>query len=182
MKNTGLSLGIAGADIKAVPAWDIIHDAPNIVVAVVDTGVNLNHRDLAGNLWTNPAPTFGDFHGANFVNSVTTGDPTDDNGHGTHVAGTIGAVGNNGLAVTGVAWRVQIMAVKVFPASGDGSVSDIARGINYAVTHGAHIINASYGETGSTGFSQTSSPPSPRRTTPAFSSLPPRATTPPTWT
>ena len=155
MKNTGLSLGIAGADIKAVPAWDIIHDAPNIVVAVVDTGVNLNHRDLAGNLWTNPAPTFGDFHGANFVNSVTTGDPTDDNGHGTHVAGTIGAVGNNGLAVTGVAWRVQIMAVKVFPASGDGSVSDIARGINYAVTHGAHIINASYGETGSTGFSQT---------------------------
>lgn len=155
MRNTGQSLGIPGADIKAAAAWDIIHDAPNVVVAVVDTGVNLNHRDLSANLWTNPAPTFGDLHGANFVNGITSGDPTDDNGHGTHVAGTIGAMGDNGLAVAGVAWRVQIMAVKVFPASGSGSVSDIARGINYAVLHGANIINASYGESGSTGFSKT---------------------------
>ncbi len=154
MKNTGTALGIAGADIKAPAAWDIIHDAPGVIVAVVDTGINLNHLDLAGNLWTNPAPAFGDVHGARFLNGGRNGNPTDDNGHGTHVAGTIGALGNNNLAVAGVAWKVQLMAVKVFPATGSAAVSDIVSGINYAVTHGASIINASYGESGSTGFSQ----------------------------
>ena len=154
LKNTDPSLGLVGADIKATAAWDIIHDAPNVIVAVIDTGLNLSHQDIAANLWTNPAPTFGDLHGASFIYGVASGDPTDDNGHGTHVAGTIGALGNNNLAVTGVAWKVQIMAVKVFPASGSGSVSDITRGIDYAIAHGANIINASYGEAGSTGFSQ----------------------------
>lgn len=153
LKNNGASNGIVGADIKATAAWDIIREAPNVIVAVVDTGVNLNHADIAANLWTNPAPTFGDLHGARYTNGITTNIPSDDNGHGTHVAGTIGAIGNNALGVTGVAWRVQIMAVKVFPASGTGSVSDIVKGINYAVEHGAHIINASYGESGSIGFS-----------------------------
>ncbi|HVS52536.1 MAG TPA: PQQ-binding-like beta-propeller repeat protein [Opitutaceae bacterium] len=154
LKNTGASNGIAGADIKATAAWDIIHDAPNVVVAVVDTGVNLNHQDLVANLWTNPAPTFGDVHGARFINGSRSGTPSDDNGHGTHVAGTIGAVGNNGVAATGVAWRVQIMPVKVLGSSGSGSVSDIISGINYAVAHGANIINASYGGDANTGFSQ----------------------------
>ncbi|MBI4626541.1 MAG: PQQ-binding-like beta-propeller repeat protein [Verrucomicrobia bacterium] len=153
LKNTGLNNGIPGSDIQATAAWDIIREAPNVIVAVVDSGVNLTHLDLAANLWTNPAPTFGDVNGARFLNGIQSGNPADDNGHGTHVAGTIGAIGDNNLGVTGVAWRVQIMAIKVFPASGRGTVSDIARGINYAVAHGAHIINASYGETGSTGFS-----------------------------
>lgn len=155
LKNTGQSTGVPGADIKATAAWDLIREAPNVIVAVVDTGVNLTHQDIAPNLWRNPAPTFGDVNGARFLNNQQTGNPTDDNGHGTHVAGTIGALGDNGLAVTGIAWKVQIMAIKVFPASGGGSVSDIARGVNYALSHGAHIINASYGETGSTGFSNT---------------------------
>ncbi len=155
LKNTGQAAGIAGADIKATQAWDIIHDAPNVIVAVVDTGVNLSHQDIAANLWRNPSPTFGDVNGARFLNGQQSGNPTDDGGHGTHVAGTIGAIGNNNLATTGIAWKVQIMAVKVFPGTGTGSVSDIARGVNYAVAHGAHIINASYGALNNSGFSQT---------------------------
>ncbi|MEY4939635.1 MAG: hypothetical protein RIQ93_1370, partial [Verrucomicrobiota bacterium] len=147
--------GVAGADIKAVAGWDIIRGAPNVVVAIVDTGVNLNHQDLVGNLWTNPAPTFGDLNGARFINGGVSGIPTDDNGHGTHVAGTIGATGDNNLATTGVAWRVKIMAIKVFPANGTGLLSDVVKGINYAVEHGAQIINASYGESGGFGFSQS---------------------------
>lgn len=158
LNNTGQSAGTAGADIKATSAWDIIHDAANVVVAVVDTGVNLNHQDIAANLWTNPSPTKNDIHGANFVGgrgSMVSGDPTDDDAHGTHVAGTIGAVGNNSTASTGIAWKVQIMAVKVFPPNAAGSVSEIAAGVNYAVAHGAQIINASYGADSSSGFSQT---------------------------
>ena len=125
LKNTGQSSGVANADIHATAAWDIIHDAPAVIVAVVDTGVNVNHQDLAGNIWQNPNPTFSDVNGARFINNSSSGNPADDNGHGTHVAGTIGAAGNNAFGVTGVAWRVQIMPVKVFPASGYGSVLDI---------------------------------------------------------
>ena len=155
MKNTGQSGGIPGADIKAAAAWDLVHDAPTVVVAVVDTGANLNHQDLAGNLWRNPSPTFGDVNGARYINGQQTGIPSDDAGHGTHVAGTIGAIGDNNLGVSGIAWKVQIMPVKVFPATGSGSTSDIARGVNYAISRGAHIINASYGALGSSGFSNT---------------------------
>ncbi|MEO5960968.1 MAG: PQQ-binding-like beta-propeller repeat protein, partial [Opitutaceae bacterium] len=91
-----------------------------------------------------------------FVNGAPpTGSPADDNGHGTHVAGTIGAIGGNNLASAGIAWRVQIMPIKVFGSAGNGSVSDIARGIDYAVGHGAHIINASYGVFGTSNYSQT---------------------------
>ncbi|PTX90942.1 PQQ-binding-like beta-propeller repeat protein [Opitutus sp. ER46] len=158
MNNNGDSNGVAGADIDAPLAWDIRHDAPDIIVAVVDTGVNLTHQDIAGNLWTNPSPTISDLHGANFVGGAgraVSGDPTDDDGHGTHVAGTIGAVGNNAFGVTGVAWKVKLMAVKVFPAGAKGSISEIAAGVNYAISHGAHIINASYGGDASTTYSAT---------------------------
>ena len=159
LNNLGQSGGVPGADIKALAAWDVIRDAPSVIVAVVDTGLNLTHQDLAPNLWINPAPSSAnDRHGANFVGgrgALVSGNPTDDGGHGSHVAGTIGAVGNNNIGVSGVAWKVQLMAIKAFPSTGSGSVSDIAAGINYAIAHGAHIINASYGETGSIGFSQT---------------------------
>ena len=159
LSNLGQSGGVPGADIKALAAWDLIRDAPNVIVAVVDTGLNLTHQDLAPNLWINPAPSSAnDRHGANFVGGrgvMVSGNPTDDGGHGSHVAGTIGAVGNNNVGVSGVAWKVQLMAIKAFPSTGSGSVSDIAAGINYAIARGAHIINASYGETASIGFSQT---------------------------
>ncbi len=157
-KNTGQSGGTAGADISAAAAWTIVHDAANVVVAVVDTGLNLNHQDIAANLWTNPSPTAGDLHGANFVNGagqMVSGDPSDDDGHGTHVAGIIGAVGNNSIGVTGVAWRVQIMPLKALSAIGSGSASDIDAAISYAIGHGASVINASYGSLGSIGYLQS---------------------------
>jgi len=159
LSNTGQSGGFPNADIKALAAWDVIREAPNVVVAVLDTGVNLTHQDLAPNLWRNPAPSAAnDLYGANFVGglgALVNGNPADDGGHGSHVAGIIGAVGNNATGVSGVAWQVQIMAVKVFPGTGFGTTSEIAAGINYAIARGAHIINASYGDTGASTFTQT---------------------------
>ena len=111
-----------------------------MVVAVIDTGVDYTHPDLAANIWTNPLDTAangyngdgfaGDVHGYNFV--ADTGNPMDDNGHGTHVAGIIGATGNNGQGVTGVNWSVSIMALKFLDADGSGYTSDAIRAINYA--------------------------------------------------
>ena len=157
--NTGQINGKPGADIKATTAWDIRHDAPGVIVAVIDTGVNLAHTDIAANLWRNPSltPGLNDLNGARFTSSngrVTSGDPSDDAGHGTHVAGTIGAIGNNGNAISGVAWKVQIMALKFITAAGSGSNVDGLACIDYAIAHGAHIINASYGETGGSPLSQ----------------------------
>ena len=120
-----------------------------MVVVIIDTGVNYNHVDLAANIWTNPAECSGgvgtcvadgvdddgngfvdDFYGWDFVNNDN--DPMDDNKHGTHVAGTIGAVGNNGVGVTGVNWNVQIMALKFLDRSGSGTLADAIEAINYA--------------------------------------------------
>jgi outer membrane protein assembly factor BamB/subtilisin family serine protease len=156
LNNTGASGGVAGADLKAPAAWDIIREAPGAIVAILDTGLRIDHQDIVPNLWRNPNPSAsGDLNGANFVGGsgrTFTGNVADDNGHGTHVAGIIGAAGNNGIATAGVAWRVQLMPVKVFPATGAGRSSEIAAGINYAIRNGAHIINGSYGGTASTGF------------------------------
>lgn len=152
LRNTGQFSGIPRADIQAPAAWDLAREAPNVIVAVIDTGVNIAHQDLAGNIWQNPNPTFGDVNGARFLNGIPSGNPADDNGHGTHIAGTIGALGNNNLAVAGIAWRVQIMPIKAFPSSGTGATSDIIAGIDYALANGAHIINASYGGTSNTGY------------------------------
>ncbi|MEA2256586.1 MAG: hypothetical protein QOG35_2631 [Solirubrobacteraceae bacterium] len=125
----------------------------DVTVAVIDTGVDLSHPDLAPNLWTNPGEIPGngidddgdgivdDVHGANLV--AGTGDPSDDNGHGTHVAGIIAARGGNGIGVAGVAWRAQIMAIKVLDAQASGDMRTVAAGVRYAVAHGARIVNLS---------------------------------------
>ncbi len=157
--NTGQLRGRPGADIKATQAWDIRREAPEVIVAVIDTGVNLTHTDLAPNLWRNPSLTagFNDLHGASFTGRngrMTSGDPSDDAGHGTHVAGIIGAVGNNEGGIAGVAWKVQIMALKFLTADGEGSGSDGIACIDYAIQHGAHIINASYGDDSDASLSQ----------------------------
>ena len=154
LANTGASNGVVGADISALAAWDTLHDAPSVIVAVIDSGARLTHGDLAANLWRNPAPTIGDINGIRATGgrgTITNGDPTDDNGHGTHVSGIIGAVGNNGSAgagVTGVAWKVQLMPLKFLTSTGTGATSDAVACIDYAIAHGASIINASYGESG----------------------------------
>ncbi|MEY2879572.1 MAG: hypothetical protein RLZZ15_1952 [Verrucomicrobiota bacterium] len=153
LNNTGQLLGSTpGADIKAVAAWDIIREAPNVVVAVIDNGINVTHRDLVPNLWRNPAPTIGDVNGIAILGGVRSTNISDQTGHGSHVAGIIGAAGNNGFNMAGVAWRVQLMIVKNSDASGSSSQSDSALCVDYAIANGAHVINCSFG---GTSFSQT---------------------------
>ena len=145
----------SGSDINAEIGWDIRTDASSVVVAIVDTGILETHEDLASNMWTNSNEIAGngqdddnngvvdDVFGFNAI--LNNGNITDDNGHGTHVAGTIGAAGNNGLGTAGVGWSVQLMAVKSLNKSGSGLVSDIAEGVLYAVDQGAHVVNTSFG-------------------------------------
>jgi subtilisin family serine protease len=139
MRNTGQAGGTSGADIDAPGAWDISTGNGTIIVAVTDTGVDYTHSDLAANMWTDANGA----HGYDFVNNDN--DPMDDYGHGTHVAGTIGAVGNNGLGVAGVCWHTKIMALKVLDANGMGYLSDSISAVQYAVSNGARVINASWG-------------------------------------
>ena len=154
LSNTGLQLtgSTPSADIKAIPGWDILHDAPNVIVALIDNGVRPDHVDLAPNLWVNPAPTFGDVNGARFLRGNRSGDITDNTGHGTHVAGILCASGNNGLGTAGVVWRTQLMVLKNAGADGISTTSDSAACVDYAIAHGAHVINCSFG---GTTFSQT---------------------------
>jgi subtilisin family serine protease len=136
--------GTAGSDINAVKAWDTITDCSSVVVAVLDTGVNYNHDDLKANMWTSTPASAYPKHGKNIIDDNN--DPMDHDGHGTHVAGTIGAVGNNGLGVTGVCWKASIMAVKVLGVGG-GNSTQITAGINFAIDQKARVINMSLGQT-----------------------------------
>jgi subtilisin family serine protease len=126
-------------DIDAPEGWTIQRFAPDIVVAVLDSGIDLDHPDLDDNLWSN---VLGE-PGYDFVNDDN--DPDDDNDHGTHVAGIIGAEGNNGIGVSGVCWEVRLMAVKVADQSGSSSIDAVADGLDYARLNGAHVINLSLG-------------------------------------
>nr|WP_261360822.1 S8 family peptidase [Aeoliella straminimaris] len=155
LENSGQSGGTTDADIDANWAWDVTTGSGNTVVAVIDTGVDYNHPDLASNMWVNAGEIPGDGidnDGNNYVDDVFgydfinhDGDPMDDQGHGTHVAGTIGAAGNNGLGVTGINWNVQVMALKFLGADGSGTTQDAIEAIYYARDNGADVINASWG-------------------------------------
>jgi outer membrane protein assembly factor BamB len=160
LNNLGQGGGIPDADIDAAEGWDTVNDAGTVIVGVIDSGIRTTHEDLVGNLWRNPGEIAGngrdddgngyidDVHGINSILSrsqLGAGNPTDDNGHGTHVAGIIGATANNGLGVAGVAWKVQIMGLKFLAADGRGSVSDAAECIDYAISKGVQVINGSYG-------------------------------------
>ncbi len=156
LHNTGQNGGTADADIDAPEAWATsIGSRSGPVIAVIDTGVDYNHPDLAANIWTNPNEIPGDgidndgngvvddVHGYNAING--SGNPMDDHYHGTHCAGTIGAEGNNGQGVVGVQWEAQIMPVKFLSGSGSGTLADAVKAIMYAGRNGARITSNSWG-------------------------------------
>ncbi|RME94181.1 MAG: hypothetical protein D6766_06435 [Verrucomicrobia bacterium] len=160
LRNIGQNGGVLGADVLTDPdntennAWDIVTGSSNVVVAVIDSGIRYTHQDLRRRMWVNPGEIpfnnlDDDLNGyvddVNGVNVVTgSGDPWDDVGHGTHVAGIIGASANDDYDHVGVAWDVRLMAVKALSLE-SGFTSDAVEGIEYAVKHGAKIINASWG-------------------------------------
>ena len=155
--------GVAGVDINVEKAWDIQTGSRNTVVAIIDTGIDFNHPDLKPNMWTNDAELNGtaavdddnngvvdDIYGYNAVDN--SGNPIDDQGHGSHCAGTIGAKGNDGVGVVGVNWEVRMMAVKFLDKNGSGTLENAIKAIDYATRMGAKIMSNSWG---GGGFSQT---------------------------
>ncbi|HWQ65989.1 MAG TPA: S8 family serine peptidase [Methanospirillum sp.] len=157
LENTGQGSGTSGADISALDAWARTTGSSQVIVAIIDTGVDYNHPDLAQNIWTNPGEVPGngidddgngyvdDVHGWDFINNDN--DPMDDNGHGTHCAGVVGAVGNNGVGISGVNWNVKIMPLKFLRADGNGDTAASLNAIAYARRMGADVISCSWGGT-----------------------------------
>lgn len=139
LRNTGQTGGTSGADISAVAAWDVTAGSDLVTVAVIDTGVDYNHPDLTDNILRLNGQVVGyDFHNGD-------ADPMDDNNHGTHCAGILGARGGNALGVTGVCQRVKIMPLKFLGGDGTGLDSDAISCIDYARLHGAQILSNSWG-------------------------------------
>jgi len=160
LDNQGQENGKAGADISALEAWKKTHGSEEVVVAVLDSGVDYTHLDLRSNMWLRPdnvpayfddeLGSFNDQQGYNGTDPLT--DPMDDNGHGTHCAGIIGAEGDNSEGIAGINWHVQIMPLKFLGRGGFGTTADAIKAINYAIDrkkHGVNIrvINASWGST-----------------------------------
>ena len=138
----GASVGVPGADIGAVAAWDLTTGSTSHVVAVLDTGIDYNHVDLTANMWSAPTSftvtvagqqitCAAGTHGFNVITRSC--DPMDDHHHGTHVAGTIGAVGNNGLGVAGVNWTARLMGIKFFDSTGNGTMEDAIAAVEFAI-------------------------------------------------
>ncbi len=158
LNNTGQTGGKPGAHVSAKEAWSIQTGDGSVngpLIAVIDTGIDYTHPDLAANIWTNPGEIAGDgidndnngviddVHG--YYPGGNSGDPMDGHSHGTHCSGTIAGVGNNGIGVTGVMQDARLMGVKIFSDSGRTSAADIVKGINYATQMGADITSNSWG-------------------------------------
>jgi len=161
-KDSNGKVGKAGIDVNIEKAWDIQTGSKKIIVAVIDTGIDYNHPDLKANMWVNTAEKNGkkgvdddgngvidDIYGYNSV--ANNGDPMDDQGHGSHCAGTIGAKGNDGKGIVGVNWDTSLMAVKFLDKDGSGSLENAIRAIDYATKMGAKVLSNSWG---GGGFSQ----------------------------
>jgi subtilisin family serine protease len=165
LSNSGQSGGVSDADIDAPEAWNVTTGSRDVVIGIVDTGIDISHPDLAANIWRNPGEIAGngiDDDGNGFVDDVSgwdfvsgDNDPQDGNGHGTHVAGTIGAVGNNGRGIAGVNWEVSLLPLKFLSDSGSGSTAAAIAAINYATglrNAGVNIV-ATNNSWGGGGFS-----------------------------
>ena len=172
LDNTGQSGGTPGADIQAVDAWDMTIGDPDVVVAILDSGIDYTHPDLRKNMWQNPGEDWtaedtpgnngidddhngyiDDYYGIDAANDSS--NPIDTLGHGTHVAGIVGAAGNNGVGITGVAWHVQLMALKFLDPY--GSVADEIECISYILDQKekgipVRVVNASFGDSSSSRF------------------------------
>ena len=175
LQNTGQSNGLPGADIDLINAWNLHKGETEIVAGVVDTGVDFTHPDLAESIWQNLAEdTDGDGHTIEWINGqwqLDPGDldnvdddgngyvddligwdfinddnnPMDDNSHGTHIAGVIGAQANNGIGISGISQSVKVMALKAFDENGGGSLVSIIPALTYAREMGANLVNNSWG-------------------------------------
>ncbi len=175
LQNFGQEAGLVGADINIIPAWDVTTGSTTTTVGILDTGIDWSHEDLVDNIWQNLSEDAdGDGHvlewsngqwvfdpgdldgidndnngyiddlvGWDFVNNDN--NPFDDHGHGTHVAGIIGAKGNNGIGTTGVAWNVSLIALKIFDATGGGTVSAAKEALEYALEMNVPLSNHSWG-------------------------------------
>ena len=147
LRNTGQNAGQFGSDINASGAWNTTTGSRSTVIAVIDSGIDFTHPDLTNNQWSNPAPgANGDRHGWDYV--ANGAETKDEQGHGTAVAGIIAAEGNNSLGITGVMWRASLMSLRVLDNTGTGDVANAVEAIDYAVAHGAQVINLSWGTTG----------------------------------
>jgi thermitase len=157
LNNLGQDGGTKRADLDALKAWEKTTGSEDVVVAVLDSGVDYNHEDLRNNMWTRPAnlPAYvddelGPINDENGYDADAIGDPMDDNGHGTHCAGIIGAEGNNGIGVAGINWKVRIMPLKFLGRGGFGTTQDAIEAINYAIDRkkkgvNLRVISASWG-------------------------------------
>lgn len=157
MADPSLSKMWAMSKIQAQSAWAKTTGSRRVIVAVIDSGIDYNHPDLAGNMWRNPnasrtratgvdqmgSSISGDVVGWNFIHNDNL--PYDDSNHGTHVAGTIGAVGGNGKGISGINKRVSLMAVKFIGSNGSGDTANAIRAIDYAISRGAKVLNNSWG-------------------------------------
>ena len=155
LNNEGQTGGSVDKDIDGNEAWDKTTGSKDILVGIIDTGVDRNHQDLKDNMWTNPGEIAGngldddgngyvdDLHGWDFANDDN--DPFDDNSHGTHCAGTIGGVGNNGIGVSGVCWDVSMVGLKFLNQHGSGALSDAVKAISYATKINVDLTSNSWG-------------------------------------
>ncbi len=164
MHNEGQTGGTEDADIDALEAWDETVGSRDVLVGVIDTGIDYTHPDIEANYWSNPGETgldadgndkstngidddengyVDDFRGWDFINGDN--DPMDGNDHGTHCAGTIGAVGNNGIGVAGVNWEVSLVGLKIFSDAGRTTTEAIIEAIEYSTMIGVDVTNNSWG-------------------------------------